>query len=134
SLVLSPNGTVDGDEGLAEASGVMSWDLRAGLAVLSHAEPIQPRPTGEALTALSWSFLAAGTPTLASSRWAPEGTATPRTDPLVRGFYRELLRPLRQGEERPSPAVALQRAARRLVAAPATRHPWHWARMMVVGY
>ena len=132
-LVLSPAAAAEPESGLVEAATVMSWNLPGGLAVLSQAEAIQPRPTGEALTAWSWSFLAAGTPTLAISRWtAPRIPA--RTDPLVRAFYRELLRPAKPGQEpRPSAAVALQRATRRLLAAPATRHPWHWARMMVVG-
>lgn len=132
SLLLSPAGPgLEG--GPVEAASLMSWNLPAGLAVLSHAEPMQPRPAGDALTALSWAFLVAGTPRVAIARWPPSSPPG-RVDPLVRGFYRELRRPVPAGRERPSPAVALQRAARRLLAAPATRDPWFWARMMVVGW
>jgi CHAT domain-containing protein len=129
ALVFSPAPAPDPESGLVEAATVMSWPLPAGLAVLSQAEPVQPRPAGDALTAWSWSFLVAGTPTIAVGRW-PASATPARTDPLVRGFYRELLR---AGRTRPSPARALQRAARRLLASPATSHPWFWARMMVMG-
>lgn len=129
-IVLSPTGPEPGS-GLVEAGDLLGWNCAADLAVLSRAEPLQPHPAGDALTAVSWSFLVAGTPALAISRWTPSPSPG-RADPLVRAFYREWLRPVAAGMERPSPATVLRRAARRLLAAPATQHPWFWARMMVI--
>ena len=130
AIVLSPTGPEPGS-GLVEAGDLLGWDLAADLAVVSRAEPLQAHPSGDALTALSWSFLVAGTPALAVSRW-PSSPLPGRADPLTRAFYREWLRPAAAGMERPSAAAALRRAARRLLAAPATRHPWSWARMMAI--
>ncbi|HSK08833.1 MAG TPA: CHAT domain-containing tetratricopeptide repeat protein [Vicinamibacterales bacterium] len=136
SLVLSPDAGDQQAEGLLDTADWMGWDLQAGLAVFPAAEGVQPLTNGEALTALSWSLLVAGTPTVVASRWPVAPAAARRgSDLLVTGFYRALLQPLASPGMERAAAPALRSAARRLLAAPAPgpRHPGRWARLIVIG-
>ncbi len=131
-LVLSPAG--DQDTGLAEIGAALGWEVPAAAAVFPATEGWTAATSGEALTALSWSLLVAGTPAVVVSRW-PLGARPPaRLDPLVAGFYRAQLAPATPGAASSSMfSPALQRAAKRLLAAPATRHPGYWSGLMVIG-
>ena len=122
-LVLSPSG--DQETGLSEIGHALGWEVPAAAAVFPAVEAPGAGGSGEALAALSWSMLVAGTPAIVVSRW-PLGARPPaRLDPLVAGFYRAQLAVTAPGA--PGFAASLQRAARRLIAAPATRHPGRWA-------
>ena len=107
----------------------MNLDLPAEATVVSQAEFVQGVGDGGALTAMAWSLLVAGSPTLVIDRWTP-----PPTGPSVTTrFYRAHLAPLAAGARRPRAAESLQRAMKGILAQPATRHPFYWAGAMAVG-
>jgi len=131
-LVLSPMG--EHDAGLAEVGAALGWEVPAAAAVFPAAEGWTSGTSGEALAALSWSLLVAGTPAVVVSRWPLAAQPPARLDPLVAGFYRAQLAPAapRAAATVPLFSPALQRAAKRLLAVPATRHPGYWAGLMVL--
>jgi CHAT domain-containing protein len=131
-LLLSAAGKED-DTGLVDLGALFGWSIPARLAFFSMAESPAPVVSGESLAALSWALTVSGTPAVGASRWAPLDAGTVRADPLVRNFYRALLRAPAAGGQKTSPATALQQAGRALLAAPATRHPHHWARFILIG-
>ena len=122
-------GPAETGTGLLEAGAVMNWNLPAEATVVSQAEFVQTIGDGGALTALSWSLFVAGSPTLVIDRWTP-----PPTGPSVTTrFYRSYLAPLAPGARKPRAAESLQKAMKGILAQPATRHPFYWAGVMVVG-
>ena len=129
-LVLSPSAAED--SGLTEVGNALEWESGAALAVFPAAEATAGT-TGEALAGLSWSMLVAGTPAVMVSRWPLAARPPARLDPLVAGFYRAQLAGGSAQARRMSPAAALQRAARRLLSSPATRHPGYWCGLMLIG-
>ncbi len=127
-LALSRSGPNDPGDGSIEIADAMDWTLPAGMVMLSRLEMGQGGVNGDALTALAWSFYVAGSPTVVVNRWLPPETETR----AVSGFYRAWLARSTPGAARPTPAAAMQRAARALIAQPGTQ-PADWAGFMVLG-
>jgi CHAT domain-containing protein len=130
-LVLSASG--ERDTGLTEIGSALSWETPASAVLFPTANGATGGASGEALEGLSWSLLVAGTPSVAVSRWPLAAKAPARVNSLVSGFYRAQLAAPSPAGSPPLPAQALQRAAKRMLAAPATKHPGHWAGLMVIG-
>ena len=129
-LAFTATGTSDNSTGLVEVATLMNWELPAETTVVSQAEFVQGVGDGGALTALSWSLLVAGSPTLVIDRWTP-----PRVGPSVTTrFYRAHLAPFAAGARRPRAAESLQKAMKGILAQAATRHPFYWAGAMAVGW
>ena len=128
-LAFTNTGTTDTSTGLVEIAGLMNCDLPAEMTVASQAEFVQGIGDGGALTAMAWSLLVAGSPTLVIDRWAPP----PAGPSVTTKFYRAHLAPLAAGARRPPAAESLQKAMKGVLAQPATRHPFYWAGAMVVG-
>ncbi len=130
TLAMSPRDATDTSNGLIEAATVMEWDLRTGAVVAPRVEFGPISNGGDALVALSWSLLVAGSPTLVTLRWATSAQAPS----VVTRFYRAFLQPpLPSRTGGPGPSASLQRAMVSILAQPATRHPFYWAGAMVIG-
>jgi CHAT domain-containing protein len=127
-LALSPAGQDDPDHGLVEIGDAMGWTLPAAAVVLSRMDPGTGGTNGEALTALAWAFHVAGAGTVVVNRWLPQ-EADSRA---VTGFYRAWLARGATPTPEPTPAAAMQKAARALIAAPGTQMA-DWAGLMVIG-
>jgi len=127
-LALSPSGPEDPDHGLVEIGDAIGWTLPAAVVSFSRMDVGAGGINGEALTALAWAFHVAGTGSVIVNRWLPQD-ADSRT---VTGFYRAWLARGTPSLPQPTPAAAMQKAARALVAAPGT-HPADWAGFMVIG-
>jgi CHAT domain-containing protein len=121
--------TTETSTGLVEVAALMNLDLPAEATVVSQAEFVQRVGDGGALTAMAWSLLVAGSPTLVIDRWTPPPTGTSMTT----RFYRAHLAPLASGARPRRAAESLQKAMKGVLAQPATRHPFYWAGAMVVG-
>lgn len=125
-IAMSPAG---GDnEGVTELVDVMSWTLPAAFVLLPRLEPGAAATGGDALAALSWSLLVAGSPTTIANRWPTADGGTKLTVPFYRAW-------LSRAPGRPSGATAaeaLQKAARGLIAQPGT-HLADWTGLMVIG-
>jgi tetratricopeptide (TPR) repeat protein len=128
-LAFTNMDTTDTSTGLLEVAALMNCDLPAEMTVASQADFVQGVGDGAALTALAWSLLVAGSPTLVIDRWTP-----PSAGPSVTTrFYRAYAATLAAARQQPRAAELLQRAMKGLLAQSATRHPFYWAGAMAVG-
>jgi CHAT domain-containing protein/tetratricopeptide (TPR) repeat protein len=124
-LFLSPSSSA-AEDGFLEAREIMRLDLHADLALLSACETARGRVgAGEGLIGMSWAFFVAGCPTSVASQWS---VASASTTELMIELHRALRSP-----DHPSKAEALRRAALKVRAKPAYRHPFYWAAFVVVG-
>jgi tetratricopeptide (TPR) repeat protein/CHAT domain-containing protein len=128
-LAFSNTGAADTSTGLVEVAALMTWDLPAVVTVASQAEFVQGVGDGGALSAMAWSLLVAGSPTLVIDRW----TAPPTGPSVTTRFYRAHLAPLGPGARPPRAAESLQKAMKGILAQPATRQPLYWAGAMAIG-
>lgn len=122
-LLSRPSSTVE--DGVLEAREIMQLDLHADLVVLSACETGRGRVgAGEGLIGISWAFFVAGSPTSVVSQWKVNSASTAE---LMIEFHRRLRR------QTGSKAEALRRAALKVRANPAYRHPFYWASFVLVG-
>ncbi|HYR27717.1 MAG TPA: CHAT domain-containing protein, partial [Thermoanaerobaculia bacterium] len=124
AIMLAPDPSREGEDGILEAREITRLPLRARLAVISACSTAQGkvRP-GEGIIGLSWAFLVAGCPTIVASQWRVPSASTAR---LMIEFHRELSRGV-------APPEALQRAQMTMMSDRRYRHPFHWAAFVVVG-
>jgi CHAT domain-containing protein/tetratricopeptide (TPR) repeat protein len=116
------------EDGVLEAREIMRLDLAADLAVLSACETGRGRVgAGEGLIGVSWAFFVAGCPTTVVSQWKVSSASTTE---LMIEFHR-LLRGA--GHENRTRAEALRRAALKVRANRAYRHPFYWAAFVLIG-
>jgi CHAT domain-containing protein len=127
-LAFSAAGRDDGDQGLLEIGDAMGWTLPASVVTLSRTEAGPGGINGEALTALAWALHVAGAGTIVVNRWLPQETDSR----AVTGFYRAWLARGTAASPRPTPAAAMQKSARALIAAPGAQVA-DWAGFMVIG-
>jgi CHAT domain-containing protein len=117
------------EDGLLEAWELMNLGLKADLVVLSACETARGRAAaGEGVIGLTWALFVAGSPTMVVSQWKVEASSTTE---LLLEFHRQLRR--REGGANTSKDVALQRAAKKMLAGGQHRHPFYWAGFVVVG-
>ncbi len=129
-IALTPAGADDRSEGLVEVADLVDWTLPLDAAVLSRAETGAGILSGDGVGGLHWALFVAGTPALVVNRWTlADATAAD----LVVGLYRLRLATVAGRPGGRTWAEALQRAATRLLAQPATRHPYYWAGLLVLG-
>ncbi|MET0553271.1 MAG: CHAT domain-containing protein [Vicinamibacteria bacterium] len=123
ALVLSLAG--DGrEDGLLQAHEIDSLQLDADLVVLSGCETgLGDNVRGEGLLGLARAFFHAGARRLVASLWKVSDCST--ADLTI-----DLFRRLRGNADA---AGALRAAKLRLLARPASAHPYHWAPFVVVG-
>ncbi|MFM8395949.1 MAG: CHAT domain-containing protein [Acidobacteriota bacterium] len=125
-LLLTDSETEPEEDGLLEAREILELDLQAELAILSACETARDWiGYGEGLIGLSGAFLSAGCRTVVVTQWKVDSR---RTAQLVVNFFQSL----KSGA--PGKAEALHHAARQMMRNPATRHPYYWAAMIVVGW
>lgn len=112
-----------------EVHEVFGLSLRADLVVLSACQTGLASgrqadvPPGDDWVGLTRAFLHAGARDVVATLWAVQDRATAD---LMTDFYRHYA-------ERPDPARALALAQRTLLRASATRHPFYWAGVALVG-
>jgi CHAT domain-containing protein/tetratricopeptide (TPR) repeat protein len=124
SLVLSPAGPRDGEDGLLEVWEILGLHLDADLVVLSACQTARGRPrAGEGMIGMSWALAAAGSPATLASQWEVDSASTGQ---LMVEFHRGWL----SGQ---SKAEALRRAALAVRRQPRYRHPFYWAGFVLVG-
>jgi CHAT domain-containing protein len=97
--------------------------------MLSRVESGLGAMNGDSLGALAWSLYVAGSPTTLVNRWLPSHESGSKAVPA---FYRAWLARTTAGGARLTPAEAMQKAARTLIAQPGTG-PADWAAFMVLG-
>jgi CHAT domain-containing protein len=129
-VALTPADTTDADAGLVEVADVMGWELPADAVVFSRVDASGGAASGNGLAGLSWCLFAAGVPTVVANRWA---LGEPGAGALITGMYRARVTPLAGRPAGRTMAESVQRAAKRQLAQPATRHPYYWAGLMVIG-
>jgi len=123
-LLFSPPGSAS-EDGLLEAREIMRLDLHADLAVLSACETARGHiGAGEGLIGMSWALFVAGVPASVVSQSKVDSASTSE---LMIEFHRAL----RTGKV--STAEALRRAALKIRAKGAYRHPFYWAPFVAVG-
>ncbi len=124
SLVLSPAGPNDGEDGLLEAWEILDLHLDADLVVLSACQTARGRlRSGEGMIGMSWALAAAGSPATLASQWEVDSASTGQ---LMVEFHRGWL----AGE---SKAEALRRAALAVRKQARYKHPFYWAGFVLVG-
>ena len=117
------------EDGLLEAWELMGLDLKADLVVLSACETARGRAAaGEGVIGLTWALFVAGSPATVVSQWKVEASSTTE---LMLEFHRQLR--LGEGGADTPKGVALQRAAKKMLAGRKHRHPFYWAGFVVVG-
>lgn len=122
-VLLSADGTQDG---LIEGREIAEMNLTAEMVVLSACETARGREIdGEGMVGLSWSFAAAGVPTVVASQWKVDSE---NTSDLMIDFYSAISR-----TKQISKAEALRRAALKKLAAEKTGHPFYWAGFAIFG-
>jgi CHAT domain-containing protein len=122
ALALTPAGS---DDGLLEVREILDLRLNANLVVLAACETARGEGiAGEGMIALSWAFLAAGTPRVIATQWKAESESTSR---LMVDFHRRMRR------DRLPPAEALRRAQLALRRDERYSHPFYWAAFVVMG-
>ncbi len=123
---LAPDGTEDGR---LEVHEVFGLHLRADLVVLSACQTglgsgaLADVPAGDDWVGLTRAFLHAGAHHVMATLWPVDDWATAA---LMERFYGG-------GEVAAEPARALAEAQRALLAERATKHPFYWAGLVVVG-
>lgn len=125
-LVLTPgDGTASESDGLLTASEIARLELDADLVVLSACNTAGPSGElgGEALSGLTRAFFHAGARRLLVTHWPVESRAT--TDLMSAAF----------GAIGPSGGLAerIRQAQARLLADPATAHPFFWGAFALIG-
>jgi CHAT domain-containing protein/Tfp pilus assembly protein PilF len=119
----------NGHDGRLEVHEVFGLDLAADLVVLSACQTglgsgvLADIPAGDDWVGLTRAFLHAGASQVVATLWPVEDWATAA---LMERFYDAYT----SGGD---PALALSRAQRALLAAPATAHPFYWAGFVTVG-
>ena len=124
---MAPDPRSPGEEGLAEVSDLFSWSLPAAALAFPLSE-VGSGTTGDAVTMAAWAAQVAGVPSVWLSRW---GTTKPA--PRAWSTFYVAWSASTAGQPRPDPAVAMQRAIKRLLALPKPASPREWAGIMVVG-
>ncbi len=129
TLAFTPADANDPATGLVETYALMSVNLPAALTVASRVEYGPASGEGEALTALAWTLLVAGSPTLVLDRWV-----TGASDPNVAvRFARAHVAPAPATARAPRAPESLQKAMKGILSQSATRHPYYWAGYLVIG-
>ncbi len=128
TLAFTPTEAADPSTGLVEAYALMFVNLPAELAVASRVEYGPASGEGEALTALAWTFMVGGTPTVVLDRWP----AAP-SDPNVAVRFVRAHVASGPSARAPRAADSLQRTMKAILSQPATRHPYYWAGYLVIG-
>ena len=127
-IMLAQEAAGGAEDGLLEAWELLNLDLKADLVVLSACETARGRVgAGEGVIGLTWALFVAGSPTTVVSQWKVEESSTTE---LMLEFHRQLRRP---GDARTATAVALQRAATKMLDSKEYRHPFYWAGFVVIG-
>ncbi len=124
ALVLSQSDATD--EGLLTAADLLELDadLGAEMVVLSAcATGLGATFGGEGVYGMSWAWFAAGVPSLVVSQWIVSDESTTK---LMGVFYTKLLGGA-------SKADALRQAQLARLKDKATRHPFHWAPVVLLG-
>ena len=130
-MVLSPDSTRDGDDGVLEAREIMDMTLTSDLVVLSACETGRGRyGRGEGVVGMAWALFVAGSPAVVVSQWKVDAAST--TDLMV-AFHGSLQTRTRTGATLFRKADALQRASRAVLGDPRYRHPYYWAGFVVIG-
>jgi CHAT domain-containing protein/tetratricopeptide (TPR) repeat protein len=129
-VALTPADTADAEAGLVEMADVMGWELPADAVVFSRVDASGGAASGDGLAGLSWCLFVAGVPVVVANRWA---LGEPGAGALLAGMYRARVTPLAGRPAGRTMAESVQRAAKRQLAQPATRHPYYWAGLIVIG-
>lgn len=129
-VVLAPDATRDGDDGVLEAREIMNLRLASDLVVLSACETGRGRfGRGEGVIGMAWALFVAGVPATVVSQWKVDAAST---SDLMVAFHRALRAPTTQAGGL-AKAMALQRASREVLADARYRHPFYWAGFVVIG-
>ena len=133
-IVLASSGNNTSNDGVVEAWEVLEMKVPATLVILAACDSAGGQvKAGEGMIGLSWAFAVAGSPRLVASQWSvPESSTALLMDEMMRQIF-GLSRDGRRIRRRAAPDVALQEAAKLLIANPETRDPWHWAGFEVIG-
>lgn len=128
-IALTPSDPADPSSGLVEAAALMTVSLPADAIVTSRVEYGPAAGEGDALTALAWSLVVAGSPALVFDRWL----AGPNDPNVAVRFYRAHNAAGTAAARAARPSESLQRAMKAILARPATKHPFYWAGYGVIG-
>ena len=116
------------NDGLLEAREIMEMNLQADLAVLSACETANGRISlGEGVMGMSWAFFVAGTRSMLVGQWKINSSSKYK---LMVNFYKELGS---QRTPKTNKASALREVSMRLLKDLRYRHPFYWARFVLVG-
>jgi CHAT domain-containing protein len=108
----------------------MGWELPADAVVFSRVDASGGAASGNGLAGLSWCLFVAGAPTVVANRW---GLGESGAGAMIAGMYRARVTPLAGRPASRTMAESVQRAAKRQLAQRATRHPYYWAGLIVIG-
>jgi CHAT domain-containing protein len=125
SILLAPDDATEvasDTDGILEAREVMDLQLAGRLVVFSDGSSTSMRGASSAVQVVSWSWRAAGIPTITLPRWTTDDSAPA----LLKRFYAGV----NKGER---PEDSLRAAMAEIRAADATRAPYYWAAWQVVG-
>jgi len=127
--VLARSGADQDEDGRLEVREIRELQFRAEVAVLSACETARvSRDADNQITGLGLAFLEAGCQSAIVSLWE---TDSRRTANLVVRFFETMLKCDGTGPVRM--AAALRLTALELIKNRATRHPYYWAGMSVIG-
>jgi CHAT domain-containing protein len=125
SILLAPDDATEvtsDTDGILEAREVMDLQLAGRLVVFSDGSSTSMRGASSAVQVVSWSWRAAGIPTITLPRWTTDDSAPA----LLKRFYAGV----NKGER---PEDSLRAAMAEIRAADATLAPYYWAAWQVVG-
>lgn len=117
------------EDGWLESWEVARLRLQADIVVLSACDTARGRVAGgEGVIGLTWAFFVAGARSTVATHWKIPSSSTAD---LMIAFHRRLRAPR---AESPLPkAEALRQAQLALLRDPRTRHPFHWAGVILLG-
>jgi CHAT domain-containing protein len=120
-ILLAPSGKADGHWSMNEIFGV-AWD-KMDLVVLSACETaLGEKDPGREVSALSYAFSVAGSPSIVASLWP---VCDPSTQAFMQCYYRDLKKNSKTG--------ALRAAQVSLLKDPRYAHPFFWAPFVLIG-
>jgi tetratricopeptide (TPR) repeat protein/CHAT domain-containing protein len=129
-MTLTSDDNTDADGGLVEIADVLGWELPAEAVVFSRVDSGVAPVSQEGFAGLSWCLFVAGAPVVVANRWVLQDAVAAA---LVPSVYRARLAPVAGRHAGWTMAESVQQAAKRHLAQPATRHPYYWAGLIVIG-
>jgi CHAT domain-containing protein len=130
-ILLAPDADNSKEDGFLESHEVMNLNLHADMVVLAACDTARGHlGAGEGVIGLTWSFFAAGCPSTLATQWSVDSDSTMR---MLYEFHRNLAGYTDAAKHIPIKAIALQRAALRLLSNKNYRNPYYWAGFTLIG-